>query len=164
MSVYDSLGETVFSITDPTISAAPPFKYTRSIAYNGSYWMAAGTIVLRSVGIKSFSAVKDYENQADYYAGQIKLDSLNGTLTTTQRDSRKAQWLAEKQKNLDLAKTFFADYSSKNFIPQSFTRKTLHCLAKSEDGYNWKFVEECPIFTRTFTTATHVVPSVAIPL
>ena len=65
MSQFDSLGETTFSINDPTIEKAPPFKYTRAIAYNGSYWLAAGTIVIRSVGIKTFLDVKNREESAD---------------------------------------------------------------------------------------------------
>jgi hypothetical protein len=100
MSQFDSLGETTFSINDPTIEKAPPFKYTRSIAYNGSYWLAAGTIVIRSVGIKTFSDVRQYELDADYYTGQINQNVLDGDITDARRSELNIIYQTEKNKNL----------------------------------------------------------------
>lgn len=153
MSIYESLGETAFSITDPTISRNPPFKYTRAIAYNGSYWLAAGTVVVRSVTKKSFSAVKNFEDDAYYYDGQIIYAAVDN-ITDQEFQNKKNLYLNEKQKNLDLAKVYFNEYVDKNYVPQTYTHKTIHCFAKSTDGYNWKYVEQCPIMFNSVTSET----------
>lgn len=152
MSLYDSLGETAFSINDPTISRAPPFKYTRTIAYNGNYWLAGGTVTVRSVTIKSFADVITYENIAYDEDGQIRLDSVR--YSKEQAANYLPAHIANKKANLDLAKEIFAQHKSLNYLPQTYTRRSVHCFAKSTDGLNWKYVETCPFVFQPLTSSS----------
>lgn len=134
MSLYDSLGEVTFSINDPTLTKNPPFKYTRAIAYNGNYWLAAGTIVVRDVTVKSFTDVIAAEFSAESAVGYYKNQGTYNTPTAK----------TEIQAYLDQAKEIFTRYKGLNYVPQTFHKYSVHCFAKSTDGFNWKYVEECP--------------------
>ena len=134
MSIYDSLGEVTFSINDPTLSTSPPFKYTRSIAYNGSYWLAAGTITVRNVTVKSFLDVISAESNAENTIGFHKV----------QGDYNSPVVKATVKSFLDQAKEIFNRYVSLNYNPQTYNKYSVHCFAKSTDGLSWKYVEECP--------------------
>jgi sugar lactone lactonase YvrE len=152
MSLYDSLGETAFSINDPTISRAPPFKYTRAIAYNGKYWLAAGTVTVRSLTIKTFADVNTIEGVSYSEDGQIRRDSVR--YSKEQAASYLPARIGNKNANIDLAKEVFVRNKNLNYVPQPYTRRSVHCFAKSTDGFNWKYVEECPFIFEPLTSST----------
>ena len=148
MSIYDSLGEVTFSINDPTLSKSPPFKYTRTIAYNGNYWLAAGTIVVRDVTVKSFLDVMAAESSAESAIGYHK----------SQGDYNSPIAKAQVKSYLDQATEIFLRYKDRNYVPQTYHKYSAHCFAKSTDGLNWKYVEECPFVDYNYPDSSNRDP------
>lgn len=179
---YDTAGDTNFSINQSTITGKPPFVGTNCIAYNGKYWIACGNEVVNTKTISTYSNTNsleilayqsdDYLNEAIsnkfYWEDQLVKNPGNQTIINflTNNNNAIARYTTEKAAYNSQALATYNTNKSLFYIPTGFTRKFVHTLAISTNGYNWTYIENNPfsvskLFNQSYDEVTAKANAVA---
>ena len=167
--------DAIYNRYAPTIETTPPLRNIRSIKYNGSYWIACGSEVIKSQSVSNtYTQAVNSENTAyfwdmtitgdkcleSFYSQTLYVQPMNYNEALTRDrmlNSRRnvATYTTVKEQELARSRFLFQQLKSRNQVPINTTIYSLHTMAMSADGKTWTLIEDNPFSRASRVTSAY---------